>query len=86
MEINVTTPESMTSYDANDVVAKFEKQFKKEKKDQEYYHLVISGEYPRYILDRIQKIYKNAGWKDVVCHTSSENGERAGLTGLQLYR
>lgn len=28
----------------------------------------------------------NVGWKNVVCKTSSENGERGWLTGLRLSR
>jgi len=36
--------------------------------------------------NKVEKIYKEAGWRSVVCKTSSENGERPGLTGLRLYR
>lgn len=66
------------------VLHKFEEQFKKEDKNQSYYHLVITGEYPRKVLDEVIKVYEEAGWTVRSCRTSSENGERPGLTGLQL--
>ena len=85
--MEVTTPKEMTS-----VVSKlelaindFEELLLSEEKGQEYYHLVIVGEYNRATCDEIQNIYTKAGWAKVVCKTSSENGERPGLTGLQLY-
>lgn len=86
--MNITTPEQMTSGTSKveEAVNKFEEAFKKEDKDEEYYHLVIRGEYNRQTCDEVEKIYKNAGWKTVKCKTSSENGERGGLTGLQLWR
>lgn len=86
--MNITNPNEMTSETSKfeEAVSKFEKQFKKENKDENYYHLVIVGEYNREVCDEIQKIYTEAGWKKVNCRTSSENGERGGLTGLQLWR
>ncbi len=85
--MNITKPSEMTSGTSKfeEAVNKFEEQFKKEDKDQDYYHLVIIGEYNREVCDEIQKTYTKAGWKKVYCRTSSENGERGGLTGLQLW-
>lgn len=68
------------------VISLFEEQFKEEDDDCEYYHLVIKGEYNRATCDEVQKQYLKAGWGTVVCKTSGENGERRGLTGLQLWR
>lgn len=68
-----------------EAIEKFEKEFKTEEKGKSYYHLVIDGEYNRDVCDRIQVLYSTAGWRKVTCKTSSENGERPGLTGLQLY-
>lgn len=84
--MNITTPDEMNSGTSKieEAVFKFEEEFKKEEKDQECYHLVIVGEYSRPVCDEIEKIYKNAGWGIVNCRTSSENGERGGLTGLRL--
>lgn len=50
----------------------------------EHYHIIIKGEYPKAILDRVAQHYRNNGWYGVVCKTSSENGERSGLTSLRL--
>ena len=86
--MNITKPEDMTSgiSKVEEAVSKFEKQLTKEEKDEQYYHLVIIGEYNRQTCDEIERIYMEAGWSKVKCKTSSENGERGGLTGLQLYR
>lgn len=85
--MNITKPHDMvSSKKVEEAVSKFEEQFKKEEKDQEYYHLVIVGEYRRSICDEVQKIYTDIGWNNVTCRTSSENGERGGLTGLILHR
>ena len=86
--MNITKPEQMTSGTSKveKAVSKFEAQMLKEDKDEQYYHLVIVGEYNRQTCDEIEKIYSDGGWNKVKCMTSSENGERGGLTGLQLWR
>lgn len=53
---------------------------------QKYYHVVRVGELPRIVCDQIQNLYQQAGWVKAHCRTSSENGERGGLTGLQLFK
>ena len=86
--ITITTPKDM-GCNVNKLIiealSKFEKEFKNEEQGEEYYHLVIQDEYPREVCDEIEKIYKGVGWKNVKCKTSSENGERPGLTELELY-
>ena len=86
--MNVTKPEQMTTGTSKveEAVRKFEEQFTKEEKDQRYYYLIIVGEYNRQTCDEIERIYTEAGWSKVKCITSSENGERSGLTGLQLHQ
>ena len=86
--MNITKPEQMTSGTSKveEAVSKFESQMLKEDKDEQYYHLVIVGEYNRQTCDEVEKIYSEGGWVKVKCRTSSENGERGGLTGLQLWR
>ena len=86
--MNISTPKQMTSGTSKleEAVSKFEEEFAKDEKDLEYYHLVIVGEYNRQTCDKIEKIYSEVGWNKVKCKTSSENGERGGLTGLQLWR
>jgi hypothetical protein len=86
---NVTTPEGMKSRieeHVGSMIREFETKFRNELKDHDYYHVVITGEYPREACDQVQSIYKEAGWARTLCKTSSENGERPGLTGLQLWR
>lgn len=41
---------------------------------------IIDGEYPVAVRNQIAQKYKDAGWKYVYHQTSSENGERPGLT------
>lgn len=86
--MKITTPQDAMSGTSKleEALRKFEQKFADEEKDEEYYHLVISGEYNRNVCDEIEKLYTDAGWAKVSCKTSSENGERGGLTGLQLYR
>lgn len=88
-EFNLTTPSDLhEDFGAKfkEAVQKFEDQFKNQLDDEEYYHLVIVGEYSRGVCSRIEKEYMNVGWGKVVCKTSTENGERGGLTGLRLWR
>lgn len=84
----VTTPQQMESdlSKIEEAIKKFEEKWKTQEKGNDYYYLVISGEYNRLICNKIERIYSDAGWSSVICKTSSENGERPGLTSLQLYR
>ena len=86
--MRVTKPNQMTSGISKyeEALSKFEEQFANEDTDLDYYHLVIVGEYNRETCDEIQQTYINAGWSRAKCSTSSEKGERGGLTGLVLYR
>ena len=85
--MEVTTPKDMSSgiSQVESVIAKFELGLRDEEKDQNYYHIVITGEYSREVCDEVENTYKKAGWTTVKCRTSSENGEKPGLTGLVLY-
>lgn len=71
--------------ESNIMAEKFEKQLKISVKGEKYYHLVIDGEYSREACNIIESCYKKAGWTKAICKTSSEKGDREGLTGLQLY-
>jgi hypothetical protein len=87
MKIKVTTPTDMnvsTPQMIEDAVNAFENAFKKEAKSEKYYHLVVEGEFSRPTCNEVERLYKEAGWTKVQCRTSSENGERGGLTGLIL--
>jgi len=83
--MKLTSPEDMTDLSKlGSVLNEFEEKLIKEEKGRTYYHLVIAGEYSRGLLDKVEQAYRRAGWKNVTCRTSSENGERPGLTGLEL--
>ena len=85
MKYNVTTPKDILEGEAEIQVAilAFEEKFKTETRGLNYYHLVIQGELSEYLCKRIESIYQEVGWS-AECKTSSMNGERYGLTGLQL--
>ena len=85
--MKVTNPKDMIEpINVEEVIKAFEQQFLEEEKGKKYYHLIVDEEYSRNLCDEIERIYTEAGWSKVVCKTSSESGERPGLTGLQLYR
>jgi hypothetical protein len=86
--MKVTRPEDKvdTKEKLQEAILKFEEKFEKEEGGLLGYYLIISGEYNRFICDEIEDIYLEAGWGAAICKTSSENGERGGLTGLQLWR
>ncbi len=86
--MKISTPKDMSlDIDATtiNIIGKFEQQLIREPRGESYYFVVITEEYSREILDKVVQTYKSHGWKKVECKTSSENGERPGLTGLQLW-
>lgn len=87
--MEVTTPEKMSIDNSElleELIKLFEEQLKESEKGRDSYSIVVYGEYPKPICNRVEEIYMEAGWKSAICKTSSENGERPGLTGLRLYR
>jgi len=85
MSIKLSSPADMEA-DISDIekaLLAFEDEFKKEEKGLKYYHLVIVGELSKPVCDEVARQYQKLGWI-AKCRTSSENGERAGLTGLVL--
>ena len=84
--MKITTPEEMKPdlSDLENAVERFEEEFKKEGKGLNYYHLVITGELNKEVCQAVSNIYRKAGWRIATCRTSSDNGERPGLTGLKL--
>lgn len=68
----------------DEVLLKFKKALELEKKGIGFYDLVIKGEYPALILEIVMQRYKDAGWDVLFCKTSSDNGERPGLTRMKI--
>ena len=83
--MKLTSPSDMEpSVEETEVaLSAFEKEFEKQPRGLKYYHLVIAGELNKPTCDAVAKEYQKLGWI-AKCRTSSENGERAGLTGLIL--
>ena len=85
--MQVTKPEDKTSLFKDVVqlaIRNFEQLFLEQPFDKSEYHIIMIGEFSRDVCNEVEKIYKEAGWVNVSCKTSSENGERPGLTMLQL--
>lgn len=49
-----------------------------------YEEAVLTKEYSQAIREEVARRYREAGWKYVIHRTSSENGERPGLTHFKL--
>ena len=84
--MEVTGP--VKDFNIDDILYHLEEKLKfdiQDNPDDNYRHIIIRGEYPRHKLDLIETKYKQAGWAKAICMTSSENGERPGLTGLKLW-
>jgi hypothetical protein len=54
--------------------------------DDNYVDIIIPGELSNKTMrEKIKKMYLSVGWADVVFLTSSESGERPGLTAITFY-
>ncbi len=86
--MKITIPNDMLSDldELDEAILEFENAFKRERKGDYYYHLIAHNEYNKKVCNEIEKLYTDAGWINVECKTSSDKGERAGLTGLILYK
>lgn len=47
-------------------------------------YIIVSPEYPVDVRNKVAREYIKAGWFRVYHHTTTENGERAGLTAFAL--
>lgn len=89
MKKKVTSPQELTGdlSKLDEAISLFEAELRKGNPEIETrFHLIARGEFNRKVCDQVEKLYTEAGWTDVKCRTSSENGERGGLTGLILNR
>ncbi len=84
--LKVTTPRQMAPglSELEIAVQKFEDKWQYEMKGSSYYTLIISGELTRPTCIAVEDLYKASGWNFAKCITSTENGERPGLTRLEL--
>ena len=51
-----------------------------------FYRFAIPGVATEADKEELIRRYKAAGWGEVVCQNSSENGERPGMFGITLYQ
>jgi len=93
----LTTPDKLKKVYAetfvDEVCKKIEEKFDKLPKESIKYlnsngtlELIIEGEYDNATRNSVATRYKNVGWRDVRHRTSSENGERGGLTIFTLFK
>lgn len=86
-KLNVTKPIDMSSgiSKLEEAVAKFEIALKLAEKDEDYYYLVIDGEYNRETCHEIEKLYREAGW-EAQCEPLTQDRYHRNSTYLQLRR
>jgi len=85
--VHITTPQEKNAdieQLTEEAVEKFEVEFSQSWGGVTYYHLVIDKQYPISVCKKVEQIYLEAGWTKVRCINSQDNGEKPGLTGLQL--
>lgn len=83
--INITSPDEM-KVNVLPYIKLFEERLLKSEPGRDEYSLVVPGEIPFSVRGSIISAYETAGWKKAEITTSSENGERPGLTRLRLKR
>lgn len=86
----LTGPEKfgkILNYKRDEIINKIEHNFNIDQIDTtiDYISVIISGEYSKEVRDHVVKDYMKRGWSNVTHITSSENGERAGLTLFKFY-
>ena len=83
------TPEELKQYEIANVnieaiIVDIDTAIKRNHGQYPYENVILLKEYPVSVRDEIARRYREAGWKYVIHRTSSENGERPGLTHFKL--
>ena len=84
----LTSPEKFNGIDKKDeIIELIENEFDNDLTNDHdtYIHIGIFGEFTKEARDLVVEDYLKRGWSDVTHQTSSENGERGGLTGFKFY-
>lgn len=88
----VMTPERFITNNsaAKQLVEMVEAQFKQVKEDGEWdgsstVVIRVAGEFTPQLRDKVAERYTKAGWEKVDHHTSSEKGEKPGVTAFVFY-
>lgn len=51
-----------------------------------FYEIILESEYSKESRDYVVEEFKKVGWKKIEHKTSSENGERPGLTSFKFHK
>lgn len=83
------TPKELEQYEIANVnieaiIVDIDTEIKRNHGRHSYEDAVLTKEYSKFVRDEIARRYREAGWKYVIHRTSSENGERPGLTHFKL--
>lgn len=83
------TPEELEQYEIANVnieaiIVDIDTEIKRHHGQHPYEDAFLIKEYSKSVRDEIARRYREAGWKYVIHRTSSENGERPGLTHFKL--
>lgn len=88
----LSSPEDIRMMDIKEriqlLISEIESKFRNKEflKVSESINISISGEkYSKDVRDAVCELYVRKGWTEVTNQTSSENGERPGLTGFKFY-
>ena len=83
------TPAELEQYEIENanieaIIIDIDTEIKKNHGNHPYEDAVLLKEYSKVIREEVARRYREAGWAYVIHRTSSENGERAGITHFKL--
>lgn len=83
------TPAELKQYEIDNanieaIIIDIDKEIKKNHGHYPYEEAILGKEYTQAVRNEVAHKYREAGWKYVIHRTSSENGERPGLTHFKL--
>lgn len=83
------TPAELEQYEIENanietIIIDIDKEIKKNHGKYPYEDVILPKEYSWVVREEVARRYREAGWKYVIHRTSSENGERPGLTHFKL--
>ena len=83
------TPAELEQYEIDNanieaIISDIDEKIKRNHGNYPYEQAILPEEYSWVVREEIARRYREAGWKNVAHRTSSENGERPGLTHFKL--
>lgn len=88
-KLQMITPTELQQYEIENanieaIIADIDKEIKRNHGKFVYESAMLTNEYPKSVRDEISRRYREAGWEYVTHSTSSEKGQRPGLTEFKL--